>query len=212
MRSLSTLIFLLTIATSIYSADNADVDVKKKPATGPDIVSIDIERVYVGASLFSQRRAQLEKEVVEARESLRTENEAITQLENTRRMTGNGDAQLPTLLKRIELAKFTLQLSQKELQARFNAKNINVVRVNTNDIRKHLATYCQEKNIKMVIRTISGPLRGRNPDEIQLELTNINAYYVAPTHDITDDFVGWLNTRFPAAQPENGNTDIEVVE
>ena len=111
---------------------------------------------------------------------------------------------------KIEIAKFSIKISQKELQARFNAKNINIVRVNTDDIRKHLAEYAQEKNIKMIIRTISGPLRGRSSEELQLELTNINAYYVAPSHDVTDDFVGWLNTRFPAEA--SGSSDIEVME
>ncbi len=197
------LALILCISSATFSVHAAD---------GAEIVVVDIEEVYVGANIFKARYEQLNKELGEAKDGMRVDVDAVRALENQLSITGESSPDYAELSEKIEVGKFKIKLAQKRIQARLQQKNLNLVKDNTADLRKHLKTYCEEKGHKIVIRTISSGLQGETSEQLRMELNSLNTLYASPENDITDDFIGWINAKFPVAAPKSSDADIEVME
>ena len=196
-------LILLSLFLSAWSAPASSAE---------DIVVLDMERAFIGAHLFKARYEKLGKEFQEAQDSINSDIEAVKALENQLKITGKSSPQFEELSEQIEVGKFKIKLAKQRIQNRLKQKNFNMVKDNTDELRQHLKTYCEEKGHKIVLRSIGDDLQGRTGDELRQELNQLNTLYAAPENDITDDFIGWLNAKFEAPKTEKSDAEIEVLE
>lgn len=194
-----------------------------------EVVVLDVESVHVGAKRYAAKYEQLKKEIEEAQASLYAEVDTIEALTNQMQVTPESSPQHTELQEKIEVAKFKVNRAKKRIEEQLKVKRFALIKNTTEDVRAQLKAYCEEKGHKVVLSTLNGQLQSSNTEQLRQELNQLNALYGADSHNITDDFIGWLNARDGEAavdgadgdQPEgadkeaaggNGSADITPVE
>lgn len=104
--------------------------------------------------------------------------------------------------RRVELVSKRAALAQKyqavgqEMQRVWLAKQSNMLVGLYDDMVSAVKEYAEAEGYTLVLKSDAKDVRGGTPDEVQLRIAVRPVLYYSSMHDITDDIIGVLNTKY----------------
>lgn len=162
------------------------------------VASLDLEFFLEHAQLLQSRYDKLKLKLDAYNASFRSLEEELNKLKTRIGMTAQADPKHDELMADFEAKKARFKAMQQLAEERVNREKGEVLQTTVRDCLGLLDTFCQERDIDLVIRTVAGLKDAQK----SIALPELQVLYASPALDITEDFIAFANARFSPDEDE----------
>lgn len=181
---------VLSATAPLAAADAA------KPA--PKIGVLRLADVLNGAKLYREGTERLKKDDAEIRAEIKKLEDRLQQLEGQLQVLTPASDKFSAIQEEFETLKLKRKLTGERAGAEIQRKHVHLVKDTHKAVRSALKSFCEEKQIMLVLLAPAPELSAPTLQDVQLEMGLQSVLYYEPSNDITDAFLPFLNARLDA--------------